>query len=201
MSLLIAIFESLCPQWRTTVKDPETGMIYDTWTKAGRLHRDDAPAKITWHAPKKGSLPLTVEWYRRGQRHRADGPAIIQWNPSTEAIIDERWYKNDRLHRDDGPAHTLRDAAGRTLSELWLRHGQIHRDGGPAFTVHEPALGSVSRMVWYQNDRVHRDGGPAIIHQNPATGETDEHYYQYGAPAPNWATIGKGKPAPPGPAP
>jgi len=58
--------------------------------EAGRLHREDGPAR-EWADGSK-------EWWLNGERHRVDGPAIEYASGSKE------WWLNGERHRVDGPA-------------------------------------------------------------------------------------------------
>jgi hypothetical protein len=59
----------------------------DTWTKDGKLSREDGPAYIKY----KGFIPVVEKWYHKGKLHRADGYAVIYRNESGEMIHAESY--------------------------------------------------------------------------------------------------------------
>jgi hypothetical protein len=118
--------------WRETyevdvVHDEAEGTIMELWRRAGKFHRDGAPALVTRHI--ESGIIIEEEWYRDGVEGRADGPAEIRRNPQTGIVREELWLQSfdGKINRlDGGPAHVLRDTrTGKVTKARWFRNGRV----------------------------------------------------------------------------
>jgi antitoxin component YwqK of YwqJK toxin-antitoxin module len=92
----------------------------EEWSKDGRYHREDGPARIYYY--RNGNIEHKA-WYRDGKQHREDGPAGIGYDQDS-TIQREGWYINDKLHREDGPARIVYHSNGKIKSEQYYIDGE-----------------------------------------------------------------------------
>ena len=108
------------------IKNIDDSSTVETYTRGGKRHREDGPARIERRAD--GVVVLEAYW-RNGEMHRADGPALIE-RYADGAVIESYWRDN-KLHREYGPAEIVRRADG-TMFESYWRHGKRDREDGRA---------------------------------------------------------------------
>ena len=99
-------------------------IVYQQYTKNGKLHREDGPALIQHRIFPDNSIGLVNKtYYKEGKLHREDGPAYQDWFlcSNGKKIKEQRWYIDDKLHREDGPAYISYDEDGnKTLEQFYV---------------------------------------------------------------------------------
>lgn len=91
--------------------------LTSVWCEDGFIHRDSAPAVITY-----GDEDIACEqWWRNGFRHRVGEPAYT-------SQLHDMWFEDGLLHRIDGPAVLVKNHGQSKASRLfspWYWHGAI----------------------------------------------------------------------------
>ena len=110
------------PNKKKTHYYANSSVLSEEWLDAdGRLHREDGPAWIKYHAD--GSV-RSEAWCFDDKLHREDGQAWISYN-ADGSVLSEAWCFDDKLHRADGPAWISYNADGSVLSEAWYVDGML----------------------------------------------------------------------------
>jgi hypothetical protein len=114
---------------------------------AGRLHREDGPARI---CRNKLGFVYMEEYWVAGREHRNpdEGPALISRCMETGVLYREEYYWKGQWHRNpvDGPALISRDDSGKILHQEYFWRGEdvdppVRREGahaGPTSRVPSP---------------------------------------------------------------
>lgn len=98
---------------------PNGRIELEEWYREGRKHRNNLPARITYHE-KSGQVSCET-WYKNGKYHRdGDLPAIIEYNEFS-MLHSEEWYRDGIRHRDNRPACNWRLINGKL--EVWYQDG------------------------------------------------------------------------------
>lgn len=99
-----------------------------------KLHRDDAPAVISYIIINDTKHICHQRYYQHGKLHRDDGPAVIEYSlrdDSTTRAELNIYYQRDVQHRDlnDGPSfinyEIMRDGMKEVYHEEYCVNGQI----------------------------------------------------------------------------